>query len=361
MAVADTEVTIKNQTHAALHPAAVLERTPARHCKISVVVPLLNEEANVLQLVEKLSTELNKLKQPYEIILVNDGSTDRTAQLLNELSAKDPAIVAVHFARRYGQTAAMTGGIDQATGGIIVCMDGDMQNDPADIERMLHALDEGFDVVCGWRKNRKDAFIRVLPSKIANEVISYVSGVKLHDYGCTLKAFRREFAKDMRLYGEMHRFIPIYASWQGARIHEIVVNHHPRTRGKSNYGFERTFKVLLDLMVVQFLARYSTKPIYLFGGFGFLSLLGSLLSAVGALAFKLIPVSTGWHKDFVMTPLPVLSIGLFAVAVQLILIGLLAEVQIRTYYESQDKRTYIIRSIAGRRRSPDETERPQSS
>ena len=322
--------------------------------RISVVIPLYNEEANVATLIEQLTAALRKLKQPYEILLVNDGSTDKTPQLLNDIAAGNPEVVAVHFTRRYGQTAAMTAGIDLATGGIIVCMDGDLQNDPADIERLLHALDEGFDVVCGWRKDRKDSFVRVLPSKIANEVISRVSGVRLHDYGCTLKAFRREVAKDMRLYGEMHRFIPIYASWQGARIHEIVVNHHPRTRGKSNYGLERTFKVLLDLLVVQFLSRYSTKPIYVFGGFGFLSLLGSLLAAIWAIVLKLLPgeVNKSWHKDFVNTPLPEVSIGLFVVGIQMVLIGLLAELQIRTYYESQDKRTYSIRRIVGRRTPP---------
>ena len=228
-----------------------------------------------------------------------------------------------------------------------------MQNDPADIGRLLAVLDEGFDVACGWRKDRHDPLPRVITSKIANGLISRISGVHLHDYGCTLKAFRREIIKEVRLYGEMHRFIPIYASWQGARIQELPVTHHARTRGKSNYGFERTFKVLLDLMVVQFLARWSTKPIYLFGGFGMLSMFVGFLAAAAAVVFKLIPshsdsglpVYGAWHKDFTQTPLPLMALGFFAIGFQTMLIGLLAEVQMRTYYETQQKPTYVIKSI----------------
>ncbi len=318
---------------------------------ISIVIPLLNEEKNVPILYQRLVAALEPLGRSYEIILVNDGSQDSTSSLIAALAERDKNIVAIDFRRRYGQTAAMTAGIDYAVGEVIICMDGDLQNDPTDIGRLLAKLDEGFDVVCGWREKRKDPFIRTLPSRIANMLISRISGVRLHDYGCTLKAFRHEFAKEIRLYGEMHRFIPIYASWQGARITEISVNHHPRTLGKSNYGLERTMKVVLDLMVVQFLSTYSTKPIYLFGGFGILSCLMSVLAGATALVLKMLPgvtTPTSWHKDLVSTPLPVLSVGLFIMGIQMILIGLLAEVQIRTYYESQNKSIYQVKCVRGR-------------
>ena len=320
---------------------------------ISIVIPLLNEEKNVPILYQRLIDALAPLGRTYEIILVNDGSQDSTPSLIAALADRDPNVVAIDFRRRFGQTAAMTAGIDYALGEVIICMDGDLQNDPTDIGRLLAKLDEGFDVVCGWREKRKDPFVRTLPSRIANMLISRISGVRLHDYGCTLKAFRHEFAKEIRLYGEMHRFIPIYASWQGARITEIPVHHHPRTLGKSNYGLERTMKVVLDLMVVQFLSTYSTKPIYLFGGFGLLSCMLSLFAGLAALIFKLIPVGTewagvNWHKDLISTPLPILAVGLFIMGVQTILIGLLAEVQIRTYYESQGKTIYLVKSVRGR-------------
>ena len=318
---------------------------------LSVVIPLLNEEKNVPILYQRLVAALEPLKRSYEIILVNDGSVDSTSNLIAALADRDTNIVAIDFRRRFGQTAAMTAGIDYALGEVIVCMDGDLQNDPADIGRLLAKLDEGFDVVCGWREKRQDPFVRTLPSRIANMLISRISGVRLHDYGCTLKAFRHEYAKEIRLYGEMHRFIPIYASWQGARIAEISVNHHPRTLGKSNYGLERTMKVVLDLMVVQFLSTYSTKPIYLFGGFGILSCLMSVFAGTTALVLKMLPgvtTPTSWHKDLVSTPLPVLSVGLFVLGIQTILIGLLAEVQVRTYYESQNKSIYLVKSVRGR-------------
>ena len=322
---------------------------PDGEVAVSIVIPLYNEEENIPQLYGKLCDALKRLGKRYEMILIDDGSLDRSPELLKDLAERDEHLVLVTFPRNLGQTAAMTAGIDYACGEVIICMDGDLQNDPNDIERVLALIGEGHDVVCGWRKDRQDPFHRVLPSMFANALISRISGVRLHDYGCTLKAFRRDIVKKVKLYGEMHRFIPIYASWQGARITEIAVAHHPRTRGKSNYGLERTFKVILDLIVVQFLALYATKPIYVFGTFGLSSLLISALASVAALGFKLMPTDSIYHKDLIETPLPILAIGLFVVGIQTILIGLLAEIQMRTYYESQGKRIYTVKSVTGRR------------
>ena len=316
---------------------------------VSVVIPLYNEEENIPALYAKLCDSFQRLGKTYELVLIDDGSKDKTGELLRQLADKDEHIVTISFVRNHGQTAAMTAGIDYATGDVIICMDGDLQNDPADIGRVLALLEEGHDCVCGWRKDRQDPIHRVIPSQIANALISRISGVKLHDYGCTLKAFRHNIVKNVRLYGEMHRFIPIYASWQGARITEIPVTHHPRTRGKSNYGLERTFKVILDLIVVQFLASYATKPIYLFGSFGLLSLFISAVASFAAMVFKVLPADNAWHKDLIKTPLPVFAVGLFVVGIQMILIGLLAEIQMRTYYESQNKPIYTIKSVHGRR------------
>jgi glycosyltransferase involved in cell wall biosynthesis len=244
----------------------------------------------------------------------------------------------------------MAAGFDHSTGKILVPMDGDLQNDPADMGRLLAKIDEGYDVVSGWRRSRQDPLGKKIPSKVANWIISYVSGVRLHDYGCTLKAYRREMLEGVGLYGEMHRFIPIYASYRGARVTEIEVTHHPRQRGRSHYGIERTLKVLLDLIVVKFFGSYVNKPIYLFGSFGCLSLFAATLALTAAVVFKLIPPGTMWHdallhKDFVQTPLPVLG-SLFAIlGVFLVLQGLMAEMVMRTYYESQGKRVYLVRDV----------------
>ena len=236
---------------------------------LSIVIPVYNEEANVFPLHERVSAALQGIGIDYEVILVNDGSNDATESNLSVIATKDPRFKVVNFRRNFGQTAAMMAGIDFASGDIIVGLDGDLQNDPADIPKLLDKLAEGYDVVSGWRLNRKDAALnRKLPSRIANWLISRMSGVPLHDYGCTLKAYRKEVVKGVRLYGEMHRFIPIYASWQGGKVTEIPVNHFPRIHGRSKYGLERVIKVILDLLVVKFLASYATKPIYVFGGFG---------------------------------------------------------------------------------------------
>jgi glycosyltransferase involved in cell wall biosynthesis len=361
--VAGAQIEILSETLSTAESASPVAQKPTRKA-VSVVIPLYNEEKNVPILYDRLMKALEPLGRPFEVIFVNDGSQDTTSQLIAAMAERNDNVLAIDFKRRFGQTAAMTAGIDYASGDVIICMDGDLQNDPADIGLLLSKLDEGFDVVCGWREKRKDPFIRTLPSRIANMLISRISGVRLHDYGCTLKAFRHEFAKEIRLYGEMHRFIPIYASWQGARITEIPVNHHPRTLGKSNYGLERTIKVVLDLMVVQFLSTYSTKPIYLFGGFGMVSCMLSMITGLWALVLKLLPgvtTPTSWHKDLVSTPLPVVSVGLFVVGIQMILIGLLAEVQVRTYYESQGKTIYAVKNVRGRGASAASARRAEKS
>lgn len=311
--------------------------------EISVFLPVYNEEPNLRPLHAKLDAALKTLGRSAEIVYVDDGSNDGSLNILRELAEVDSRVRVIALRRNYGQTAAMAAGIDAARGKVLIPMDADLQNDPADIERLLNKLDEGYDVVSGWRKNRKDKMVtRKIPSMLANRLISWIGGVPLHDYGCSLKAYRRESLQDVRLYGEMHRFIPIYASWAGARVTEIPVEHHARTMGKSKYGLSRTLKVVFDLMTIKFMASYQTKPIYVFGSFGMLAFGVSLLSGLYALFLKVI------HKaDFVQTPLPVLSIVLFAVGVQFLLMGLLAEMLVRTYHESQAKSIYAVRERLG--------------
>lgn len=305
--------------------------------RISVIVPLYNERDNARELYRRITTALGT-GGDHEVILVNDGSTDGTREVLEELCREDSKLRVVQLRRNFGQTAAIMAGMDVARGDIIVPMDGDLQNDPADIPRLVAELDKGFEVCSGWRRDRKDNLLRrVLPSRAANLLISWISGVRLHDYGCTLKAYRREVIKTVRLYGEMHRFIPIYAAWQGARVTELPVTHHPRIHGKSKYGLERTIKVILDLIVLKFLADYSQKPIYVFGGFGLLSMFGSFL------CFALMIYYKYWGgKSFIATPLPSLVIMLFLMGFVSILMGLIAELVMRTYYESQGKKTYVV-------------------
>jgi len=306
---------------------------------ISILIPIYNERDNIILLYEKLSRELPLLDQEFEVILVNDGSRDGSHELLSEISQKDSRFKVVNLRRNYGQTAAMMAGIDYACGEIIVPMDGDLQNDPNDIGRLVKKLDEGFDVVSGWRKDRKDSEWRNLPSRIANRLISRISGVHLHDYGCSLKAYRREVIKGVRLYGEMHRFIPIYASWQGGKVAEIPVQHHPRLHGKSKYGMERIVKVVLDLIVVKFMADYANKPIYVFGGFGALNILISGMAGVAAVYLKYVD-----GVSFILTPLPLLTVLTFITGVMSILMGLLAEIIMRTYHESQNKPVYLVKN-----------------
>jgi glycosyltransferase involved in cell wall biosynthesis len=318
----------------------IAQEAPAGEApRLSVVIPVYNEEENVDELHRRLHEALTDTA---EIIFVDDGSRDGTHARLHEIAEADPRVRVIRFRRNYGQTAALSAGIDHARGEIVIPMDGDLQNDPADIARLLAKLDEGYDVVSGWRLDRKDPFHRRLPSQLANRLISWLSGVRLHDYGCSLKAYRRSALADVRLYGEMHRFVPIYASWSGARVTEIPVTHHPRTRGKSNYGIERTIKVVLDLIVVKFLASYATKPIYVFGGFGVLSLF-TAVAVFGLMVY----LKLAGIRDFVATPLPLVVVMLGLVGFLSILLGLVAELVVRVYYEAQGKRTYSIRSVEG--------------
>ena len=316
--------------------------------QISVVIPLFNEEENVRALLDELFAELAKLERTFEVICVDDGSRDRTFEELSRIAAERRELRVIRFRLNFGQTAAMSAGIEAARGDVIVPMDGDLQNDPADIGKLLTKLDTGFDVVSGWRKNRQDRELgRKLPSRIANRLISAISGVRLHDYGCSLKAYRRDVLRDIKLYGEMHRFIPIYASWQGARVSEMVVNHRARRAGRSKYGLSRTFKVVLDLMVVKFLASFATKPVYVFGGFGLLSFACAAAAFLWALYYKVAGL-----KDFVETPLPLVTVMFTLVGALSLLMGLLAELVVRTYYESQDKRPYLIAEELNRPEKP---------
>jgi glycosyltransferase involved in cell wall biosynthesis len=313
---------------------------------VSVFLPVFNEEPNLLPLHAKLNEALKALGRSAEIVYVDDGSTDGSLKILSQLAEMDPRVRVVALRRNYGQTAAMAAGIDAASGKVLIPMDADLQNDPADITRLLDKLDEGYDVVSGWRKNRKDKMVtRKIPSMIANRLISWIGGVPLHDYGCSLKAYRRESLQDVRLYGEMHRFIPIYASWAGARVTEIPVEHHPRTMGKSKYGLSRTVKVVFDLITIKFMASYQTKPLYLFGWAGLLTFSISFLSALLACLMKW--ASWPHHADFVQTPLPIMAMVTLVLGVQLFLMGLLAEMLVRTYHESQAKPIYSVRQRIG--------------
>lgn len=311
---------------------------------ISVVIPVFDEEESILDCYRELTDVMRDGGEDYEVVFVNDGSRDGTAEILDEIASDDQKVRVVHFRTNYGQTAAITAAIDFCRGGIIVPMDADMQNDPRDIPALIAKLNEGFDVVSGWRKLRMDKSLsRVLPSKVANWLISKVSGVELHDYGCSLKAYRRDVIDDVRLYGEMHRFIPIYAHMNGGKVTELVVNHRPRVKGVSKYGLNRILKVVLDLLVVKFFLSYAAKPIYVFGGFGALCMLASIVPAAMAVFFKL---ATGaLHKDFVETPLLILSATLLLVGLLAMLQGIIAEVLMRTYYESQNRRPYRVKRV----------------
>lgn len=305
---------------------------------LSIIIPVYNEAENLPILRDQLEAVLDELGKDYEVILVNDGSTDDSPAVLASLAEQNSRFKVISFIRNFGQTAAMMAGINYSQGEIIIPMDADLQNDPADIPRLLEKLDEGFEVCSGWRQDRKDDSIRRnLPSRIANKLISSISGVHLHDYGCSLKAYRRKVIKGVKLYGEMHRFIPIYASWMGGRVTEIPVTHHPRIHGESNYGLNRTFKVILDLIVIQFMSLYMQKPIHFFGGFGLINLALSFLTFGWMLSLKLF-----WDTSFSVTPLPMLIILFFMIGLQSIFFGLLAEMQMRTYYESQNKDSYQI-------------------
>lgn len=318
--------------------------------ELSLFLPVLDEEDNLRPMHTKIASALDALGKTAEVIYVDDGSTDKSLDILKEIAASDNRVRVLSLRRNYGQTAAMSAGIDAAKGDILIPMDADLQNDPADIKRLLDKLDEGYDVVSGWRKNRQDKLVsRKIPSQIANRIISWIGGVPLHDYGCSLKAYRRDVIQDVRLYGEMHRFIPIYASWAGARVTEIPVDHHARTMGKSKYGISRTIKVVFDLMTIKFMASYGTKPIYVFGTFGMLAFVASILAGLYAIFLKFANYLglPQYHADFVETPLPVMCIVMFAISIQFFLMGLLAELLVRTYHESQNKSIYAVREKIG--------------
>ena len=309
---------------------------------LSLVISVYNEERNLAPLFDQITQAMAPLPHEWEVIFVDDGSTDKSLEVLRQIAVKDPLHVRiVVFRRNFGQTAAITAGIDHSLGEIIILMDSDLQNDPADIPLLLAKLDEGYDMVSGWRKNRKDnAITRTLPSVIANGLISWVTGVHLHDYGCSLKAYRREALEGFRLYGEMHRFIPVFAHSVGASITEIPVRHHPRRFGKANYGLDRTFKVVLDLLTVKFLLSYSIKPMRLFGGAGLGLIFGSALIMIYLFirrTLQSVPVFD--------SPLFQLAIMILILGFQSILMGLMAELLARTYHESQKKLTYTVREV----------------
>ena len=320
---------------------------------ISVVIPVRNEAPALAELYRELTDTLGAWNRSYELIVIDDGSTDESFEILSRLQASDPRLRVIRFRRNFGQTAAFAAGFDHARGRVIVTSDGDLQNDPRDIPALVEELDSGYDIVCGWRKDRKDAFLsRRLPSMIANRLISIATGVRLHDYGCSLKVFRAEVVKPLKLYGEMHRFLPAIASEQGVAIAEVVVRHRPRQHGHSKYGIGRTIRVIFDLMTVKFLLSYATRPLQIFGPIGLgIALIGSIMGAW--LVFqRLIGVATaGWLA------LLFLSILLIVTGGQLVTLGLLAELQARTYHESQNKATYVIREVL---QTPSDSDRSRS-
>lgn len=308
---------------------------------VSLVVPLFNEEENVQALHAELDRVLSPSGMNFEFVFVDDGSKDQTFERLRELAASDPRVVLVRFRRNFGQTAAMAAGFDYASGDIIVTLDGDLQNDPAEIPRMVAKLDEGFDMVAGWRQRRQDNYLyRTLPSQMGNLVISKITGVRLHDYGCTLKVMRSEVAKNIQLYGEMHRFIPAVAAELGVRIAELPVNHRPRLHGTSKYGLSKAFRVLLDLLTVKFFLGYATRPLHMFGAFGLIS------GGIGGLMLAVLTVQRlFFHIPLGNRPILLLSVMLVLIGLQFVCFGLLAEILVRTYHESQNKTTYAVREV----------------
>ena len=309
--------------------------------ELSIVIPVHNESPNIKPLYDELTQTLSQYGRSYELLIVDDGSTDDSFEQLAALQARDPRLRVIRFRRNFGQTAAFAAGIKHARGRLIVTSDGDLQNDPRDIPAMVALIEEGNDIVCGWRKDRKDTFVtRRIPSVLANKLISWATGVPLHDYGCSLKVFRAEVVKPLRLYGEMHRFLPAIASQIGVKIAEMVVNHRPRRAGVTKYGLSRTIRVVLDLATVKFLLSYSTRPLQIFG------LIGLLAGGLGALITGYLGyVRLFQHQAIAERPLLLLGVMLVFIGVQLLTFGLLAEVMARTYYESQDKPTYVIREV----------------
>ena len=304
---------------------------------ISIVIPIYNEEANIDKLTESILTALSDIK--YEVLFINDGSTDNSEKEIQDKIKSNSHIKLINLRRNYGQTAAMQAGFDYSKGEIIIPMDGDLQNDPKDIPMLIDKINEGYDVVSGWRKTRLDKkYTRIIPSKIANMLISKISGIHLHDYGCTLKAYRKEILDEIKLYGEMHRFIPIYASWEGAKVTEVAVHHHPRTAGKTKYGLSRIPRVILDLLVIRFFDKSLDRPIHLFGQFGLLMFVIAFLLSILAIFLKVFI-----NISFILTPLPLLVVFFAMSGLLCIFIGLVAEIQSRIYFEAIDRPVYLVR------------------
>lgn len=321
----------------------LMDATFEKKYDISVLVPFFNEEENLRENYQEIANVLNGMSESAEIIYVNDGSNDNGENIIKEITKKDPRVKLISFVRNYGQTAAMEAAFKEAKGKIYITIDADNQNDPRDIPILLKKMKEGFDVVSGWRKRRKDGFIlRRLPSVIANWLISTVTGVKLKDYGCTLKAYNSFHIDQVNLYGEMHRFIPAYAKYAGAKVTEVSVNHRSRKKGLSKYGLNRTLKVILDLITVKFLGDYATRPIYFFGGLGFFFVIISVLIAVFVLYQKFM-----WDVWVHKNPLFILAVMIFVLAAIMPMIGLIAELVTRTYYESQGKKPYRVKEKIG--------------
>ena len=303
----------------------------------SIIIPIYNEEDNINKLSQSILSSLSNLD--YEVIFINDGSTDNSENIIEKLVYKYPNISLINLRRNYGQTAAMQAGFDHSNGDIVIPMDGDMQNDPKDIPKLIQKINEGYDVVSGWRKDRLDKkYTRIIPSKIANHLISKISGLHLHDYGCTLKAYKKEVLNDIKLYGEMHRFIPIYASWEGAKVTEIPVIHHARTAGKTKYGLSRIPKVILDILVIRFFDKSLDRPIHLFGKFGLFMFVLAFVLSILALFLKIF-----MNISFILTPLPLLVVFFSMSGLLCIFIGLLAEIQSRIYFESIGRPPYLIK------------------
>ncbi|MGB3345694.1 MAG: glycosyltransferase family 2 protein [Candidatus Humimicrobiia bacterium] len=318
-----------------------IERNKDKTLDLSVVIPIYNEAKNVENLYEKLEEVLSKLDKSYEVLLVDDGSTDGTIDKLAEIRKRNPKYKVIQFRRNYGQTAAISAGFDYATGDVIVTIDADLQNDPKDIPRILKKMEEGYDVVSGWRKERKDPFLtRIIPSKVANWLVSILAGIHLHDYGCTLKAYSKDVVKNVQLYGEMHRYIPALASWIGINVTEIPVSHHKRKFGKSKYGLSRTPRVILDLITLKFLLSYSTRPIQIFGSIGIITAFLGFLIALFLSYVKLVQKQSIGDR-----PLLLLAVLLIFLGFQFISMGLLGELAVRTYHEAQNKPIYFIKKI----------------
>lgn len=308
---------------------------------VSIVIPLFNELDNIGELYTRLAAMIESLGKTCEILMIDDGSTDGTFDMIKGIQSKDNQVWVIQLRRNFGQAAAFSAGFDLAHGDVIVTIDGDLQNDPEDIPQLLKKLDEGYDIVSGWRVNRRDQFLtRRLPSKAANLLISWVTGLKLHDYGCSLKAYRQEVVKNIKLYGELHRFIPAIASWMGIRVAEIPVAHNPRSHGRSNYGLGRALRVILDLITVKFLLNYATRPLQVFGTAGLISFLIGL-----GISIYLTIIRLFFAQPLSERPLLLLGILLIILGVQLVLMGLLGELIVRTYHESQDKSIYVVRAV----------------